>query len=105
MKDDSCLSRHGVPVRLSDERWQHRIEEHAELAGMRAEVLRTIAEAEKIVRGATGERLAVQMIEPDKAIVVVYRETNDGGGFVITAFFTRRLASLNRREQIWPLPM
>ena len=35
-------------------------------------------------------------------MVVVYRETNPSDGFVITAFLTRRLRSLDRRNQIWP---
>ncbi len=36
-----------------------------------------------------------------KFLVVVYRE-GEGSGFVVTAFFTRRAASLSRRRQLWP---
>jgi hypothetical protein len=32
--------------------------------------------------------------------VVVYRETNPVDGFVITAFVTRRLATLERRQRV-----
>lgn len=56
---DTPRSRNGVPIRLSEERWAHIAEEHAELAGMR-------------------------------------------DGFVITAFVTRRIRSLEQREQLWP---
>jgi hypothetical protein len=36
-----------------------------------------------------------------KYIVVVYRE-QENDGFVITAFLTRRIRSLERRKQVWP---
>jgi hypothetical protein len=44
-------SKHGVPIRLPDERWAHVTEEHAELAGLRLEVLETIAEPDAIFAG------------------------------------------------------
>jgi hypothetical protein len=78
------------------------MEEHAELAGLRQEVLHTISDAERVLRGTGGEFLGVRMLEPGKALVAVYREVSVEDGFVITAFVTRRLVSLDRREQIWP---
>lgn len=45
--------------------------------------------------------MAVRKIEPDHWLVVVYREENEDG-FAITAFPTRRINSLNRRQQLWP---
>jgi len=99
---ETATSRKGVPLRLTDERWAHIKEEHGELAGMRAEVLQTITEAERIVAGGAGELLAIRMVEAEKALVVVYREAGADDGFVITAFLTRRLARLDRRQQVWP---
>ena len=96
------VSRNRVPIRLTDERWAHIGEEHSELAGLREDVLETVSDAERVVKGHLGELLAVRMLEPDKAIVVVYKESRPDDGFVITAFLTRRLESLNRRQQIWP---
>ena len=98
---DKVLSRHGVPIRLTAERWAHIIEEHCELAGLRLEVLDTVANATRILEGGEGERLAVRELEPGKALVVVYRELAEDG-FVITAFLTRRMKSLDRRTQLWP---
>jgi hypothetical protein len=89
-------------IRLPEERWQHIIEEHAELTGVRDEVLRAVNQADRILEGSAGELLAVREIEPGKAIVVVYREVDAGDGFVITAFLTRRLKSLSTRVQLWP---
>lgn len=95
------FSRNGVPIRLSDERWAHIIEEHCELAGLRLEVMESIAQPERVLAGGAGELLAVREMEPGKWMVAVYREFKDDG-FVITAFLTRRKAALERREQLWP---
>jgi hypothetical protein len=104
MSQLSALSRNGVRIRLSDERWQHIIQEHAELSGLRQKVLETITDAERVLGGTRGEFLATRIIESGKALVVIYRETHGADGFVITAFLTRRLSSLDRRIQIWPPP-
>ena len=96
-----AISKNGLPIRLTDERWVHITEEHAELAGHRLEVLEAIAEPERIVAGNEGELLAIRTQQDGKIMVVVYREVSDDG-FVITAFITRRVASLNRRTQVWP---
>ncbi len=93
----------GIQIRLTDERWSHVVEEHCELAGMLYEVLDTVALPEKIVAGNAGEKMAIKAMSADKWLVVVYRE--DGvlqDGFVITAFLTKRIRSLDRRLQLWP---
>ncbi len=56
----SAISKTGLPVRLTDERWVHITEEHAELAGYRIDVLETIANPERIVAGTEGELLATR---------------------------------------------
>jgi hypothetical protein len=91
----------GVEVRLTDERWAHITEEHNELAGLRFEVLETIAQPARVLQGAQGALLAVREIDPGKWLVAVYREEADSG-FVITAFLTRRRGWLDRRAQVWP---
>jgi len=91
-----------IPIRLTAERWAHIVEEHSELAGLREDVLETISDPERVLVGNTAELFAVRMLESGKALVVVYREISPDDGFIITAFVTRRLASLNRRRQIWP---
>lgn len=99
---EAATSRAGVPIRLTDERWAHIVEEHCELAGLRGDVLQTIADAEAVFAGQGGELLALRMVETDKALLVVYREIAREDGFVITAFLTRRLAGLMRRRRVWP---
>ena len=98
---DRVVSKNGVVIRLTDERWAHITEEHCELAGLRSEVLATVLQPERILLGGDGELIAVRELEEGKHLVVVYREeANDG--FIITAFLTRRVRSLERRRQIWP---
>jgi len=47
-------SKNGVPIRLTDERWAHVTEEHSELAGLRLEVLETVANPTEIFAGNRG---------------------------------------------------
>ncbi len=98
---ETVASKNGAAIRLTDERWAHITEEHAELAGLKWDVLETVGEPERILAGGADERLALKKQTDGKILVVVYREDVDDG-FVITAFLTRREASLNRRKQLWP---
>lgn len=98
---DRAVSKHGVSVRLTDERWAHVTEEHCELAGLRRDVLDTIARPERILAGGDGELMAVRELEEGKHLVAIYRELK-GDGFLITAFLTRRIRSLSKRRQLWP---
>jgi hypothetical protein len=91
-----------VPIRLTEERWAHIMQEHGELAASKDDVLQAIASPNRVLAGGVGELLATREVEPGKWMVVVYRESNEQDGFVITAFLTRRTRSLDRREQIWP---
>ena len=98
---DTTTSRNGITIRLTDEHWAHITEEHCELAGLRLDVLETIRNPVRVVAGGEGELLALRELELGKYLVVVYRESEDDG-FVVTAFLTRRLRSLDRRKQLWP---
>ena len=99
---ETVYSKNGVPIRLTDERWTHITEEHGELAGLRLEIVETIADPTEIFAGNRGELLAVREVEPGKYLVVVYRESQHDG-FIITAFLTRKRQAMRRRQQLWPL--
>ena len=98
---DCAVSKNGIPIRLTDERWAHITEEHGELTGLRSTVLETVSHPDRVLLGGDGELLAVREIEVGKHLVVVYRE-QDNDGFIITAFLTRRIRSLEKRRQVWP---
>jgi len=95
------VSKNGIQIRLTEERWAHIIEGHPELKLKQTEVLNTIEHPERILTGNASELLAIREIEVGKWLVVVYKEVNEDG-FIITAFLTRKIRSLNRRKQVWP---
>ena len=51
---ESVYSKNGVPIRLTDERWTHITEEHGELAGLRSEIMETVANLAEIFAGKRG---------------------------------------------------
>ena len=55
-----ATSREGVPIRLTDERWLHIVEEHSELAGMLESVLDAIETADAVYEGGMSEKLAAR---------------------------------------------
>ncbi|TRU33660.1 MAG: hypothetical protein EWV50_09555 [Microcystis aeruginosa Ma_MB_F_20061100_S20] len=96
-----ATSQNGVLIRLTEERWKHIISGHSELISYQAEILATIRYPEKILVGNHQELLAVKQIVSGKYLIVIYRELSEGG-FIITAYLTRRLRELTKRQQIWP---
>ena len=96
-------SRNDVPVRLTEERWQHIEHRHPEMANQREQVLETVAEPEWIQQGDFGELLAIRAYSDtpfgDKFLVVIYRETTLQDGFILTAYFTRRPSTT--RKTLW----
>ena len=98
---DKVVSKNGKLIRLTSERWSHITEEHCELAGMKLEILESIANPSRILFGNDGELLAIRELIAGKFLVTVYREI-DEDGFVITAFLTRKTRSLETRQQLWP---
>ena len=96
-----AISRNGIPIRLPDDRWQHIIDRHNILTDQQQLVLDTLSNPTRILEGNDGSFMALREIEPNRWLVVVYRE-DSSDGFIITAFPTRRINSLNRRQQKWP---
>lgn len=90
----------GVPIRLTNERWFHIVENHDEVAGLAFEVLETVAKPDLVVAGWNGELLAVKKLNI-KYFIVVYREINKKDGFIITAFLTSKINQIKRRGIVW----
>jgi len=91
-----------IPIRLTDERWTHIVENHDDIAGYYFDVLETVANPTWIFEGDEDESWAVKLISKNKVMLVIYnelREQNDG--FIITAFFTTKIRKLLRRKIIW----
>ena len=98
---DSAVSRNGVAILLTDERWRHILDGHPELARRRQKILETVGAPDRVLEGGAGELLAVKKSGARGWLVVVYKE-GAVAGFVLTALRTTRSASLDRRRQLWP---
>jgi hypothetical protein len=92
----------GSIIRLTEERWEHIVGRHPELAGMRMAVVMTVAAPQAVVQGGAGDRLAVRDTGTGTWLVVAYKETPPQDGFVITAFLTSRIIRILRRPTLWP---
>ncbi len=96
---ESATSVNGVPIRLTAERWLHIVDARDELAGREEEVLATIRFPDFVTRGYRGSLVAWKGFGRHGYLVVVYKERHQNDGFVITAFFTRRVS---KRRKVWP---
>lgn len=96
-------SRNEVPVRLTDERWQHIVRRHPEMGDQRERILETVAEPDLIQQGDFGELLAVRHYPEtpltSKFLIVAYRETDLEDGIILTAYFASRASG--RRTTLW----
>ena len=96
---DIAQSKNGVPIRITDERWSHIVENHNELAGYRDDVIAVIENPEWIMRGQRGSLIAWRSYGRRGFLCVYYREVSDDDGFVITAYFQHRA---KRVPKVWP---
>ncbi|MFB3895871.1 MAG: hypothetical protein ACE14V_06165 [bacterium] len=91
-----------IPIRLTDERWRHIVENHDDIAGYFFDVLDTISKPTWIVKGDKDALWAIKLISSKKAILVIYKEnTEENDGFIITAFITTKIQKLLRRKILW----
>lgn len=94
------LSRHGVPIRLSEERLAHITRRHPEMQGQETKILETISEPDLIQEGDAGTRIALNHYAAtpltEKFCAVVYREVTEAEGFLLTAYFCSRYAAGRR---------
>lgn len=58
-----AVSKNGIQIRLTDERWAHITDEHGGLEGLQSAVLEAIADPLSIVAGGEGESLAIRELE------------------------------------------
>ena len=57
---DIAISKGGVPIRLTEERWFHIVENHDDLAGYYDKVLEIVEEPDLISQGYNGALIAVR---------------------------------------------
>lgn len=96
-------SYNGVPIRLTEERWNHITSRHPEMRTQRQRIMETVAEPDMIQEGDFGELLAVRLYSSTpltrKYLIVAYREVRPDDGFILTAYLARRPSA--RRKITW----
>ena len=97
---DVAISRNGVPIRLTEERWFHVVETHDEMAGRYDEVLSAIEMPDYIIQGYRDALVALKMIGKKKFMAVIYKEIGKKDGFVITAFLTSKVR-IEKEVVLW----
>lgn len=96
---DTVDSIRGVPIRLTEERWEHITSSKPYMEAYYERVLEAIERPTTILRGYAGTQVAVLPLGKQRYLHVVYREISQDDGFIITAFVGRKY---NRRIAIWP---
>ena len=96
---DTATSKNGVPIRLTNERWEHIVSNKEYMKSHYDDVLRAIENPTLILRGYNCSLVAVLNLSRNSFLHVVYREVKKDDGFVITAFIAR---NVNRSRRIWP---
>src|SRR5947209_8477316 len=97
---DVVQSVNGVPIRLTDERWNHIVNNRDDLAGYYDDCLKVVESPDVVLAGSGGSLKAVKAYGRNRYLVVVYRELSSDDGFIITAYFVR---NIRRRKVRWPL--
>jgi len=94
-----AISKGGVKIRLTEERWFHITESHDYMSGFSDLVLECVNDPEEIIEGEKGEFISVRKFN-NKWIVVIYREVDNKDGFVITSFMTSEIERVRRGRRI-----
>ena len=93
-----AYSVNGVPIRLTEERWEHIVSNKPYMEIYDDAILDTIEEPTWVLRGYAGTLVAVQALASREYLHVVYKEVSQYDGFILTAFMARKY---NSRMIIW----
>ena len=94
------ISKNGIPIRLTEERWFHITENHEDLAGYYDDVLSAIEDPDYIIEGYGKVLVALTRMTKTRLLAVVYKEVSKEDGFIVTAYFTSKLR-LEREVVLW----
>ena len=95
---DRVNSVNGVPIRLTQERWEHIVSNKPYMETYYERVLDAVECPTWVLQGYAGALVAVLTLGKQGYLHVVYRELDRNDGFIITAFIARKV---NKRAIIW----
>lgn len=88
----------GVPIRLTNERWEHILDSHPELASYRDTLLDAIENPDYILASRRGALAAVVVMGRKAFLNVFYIEKSRRDGFILSARVTDRM---DRAKIVW----
>lgn len=99
----AIYSKNGIPIRITQERWEHITRRHPEMLDQKEKVMETISNPDIIQIGDFGELLAVRFYTKTpltkKYLIVAYKEVSSQDGFILTAYFAS--SPSDRRKIVW----
>ncbi len=95
---DIAYSVNGVPIRLTEERWEHIVSNKPYMETYDERILDAIEKPHFVLRGYSGSLVAILNVGRQRYLHVVYKEISQDDGFIITAFIARKY---NRRMIVW----
>jgi hypothetical protein len=93
-----AYSVNGVPIRLTEERWEHIVSNKPYMESYYERMLDAIEKPTCILRGYAGSLVAILSVGRQRYLHVVYKEVSREDGFIITAFIAQKY---NRKLIIW----
>ena len=93
-----AYSVNGVPIRFTEERWEHIVSNKPYMESYYERILDAIEKPTLVLRGYAGALIAVLSVGRQRYLHVVYKEISPEDGFVITGFIARKY---NRRMIVW----
>jgi hypothetical protein len=88
----------GVPIRLTEERWEHIVSNKPYMESYYERMLDAIEKLACILRGYAGSLVAILSVGRQRYLHVVYKEVSREDGFIITAFIAQKY---NRKLIVW----
>src|SRR6267378_7971089 len=88
----------GVPIRLTDERWEHILDSHPELASYRETVLDAVANPDYILASRRGALAAVLVLGRKAFLHVFYIEKTQRDGFILSAYLEEKM---DKAKIVW----
>ena len=96
---ETVYSLNNVPVRLTEERWEHIVAAHPYMTRYYEDMLDAVDDPEYILPGHRGSLIAVVGLRKRSILHVMYRELSKADGFIITAYIK---TSFDKKKAIWP---
>lgn len=88
----------GVPIRLTDERWEHILDSHPEMASYRETILDAVENPDYILASRRGAFAAVVVLGRRAFLHVFYVEKSRRDGFIISAYVQEEM---DKRKILW----